>query len=203
MPTFDPETGRHLLTPVDNDQPLRSERLHILGLDDRPHPEFDVFAGELARAAADLARTAQVPYAMVNLFSTGPEGPHQYFAGLHVPGTQPGSLPDAARPEVGRVMSRDHGWCPHVVDRRKPLILNDVCSAPRFAGNEVVDMIGIRTYMGAPLIDEETGTALGTICVIDTEPRPWGRDGLDLIKHHRDQLMDIVYRRAGAGALSR
>jgi hypothetical protein len=200
MPTFDPESGRHLLTPSDDQQPQRSERLRQLGLEDRPEVEFDAFAFDLAKSAADLARLAQAPYAMVNLFSVGPHGPHQYFSGLHVPSAGGGTGIEGAgaQPEVDRVMSRDHGWCPHVVDRRKPLILNDVFAAPRFAGNAVVDMIGIRTYMGAPLIDEDTGIALGTICVIDTEPRPWGREGLDLMKHHRDQLMKLVYRRASA-----
>jgi GAF domain-containing protein len=126
---------------------------------------------------------------MVNLITD-----HQYFAGLHVP--QPASPgADAAQPEVGRVMDRQHGYCPHVLDRRKALVLDDVCAYPRFASNEVVDLIGIRTYLGAPLIDEETGTTLGTICIVDTEPRPWGREGLEFIRDYRDRLMDEIRKR--------
>jgi GAF domain-containing protein len=60
-------------------------------------------------------------------------------------------------------------------------VLDDVCDYPRFAGNPVVDEIGIRSYLGAPLIDR-TGVALGTVCVVDIEPRPWGRPGLETIK---------------------
>jgi GAF domain-containing protein len=59
------------------------------------------------------------------------------------------------------------------VVRRKALVLDDVCDYPRFAGNPVVDKIGIRSYLGAPLLDDRTGTALGTVCVVATEPRPW------------------------------
>jgi GAF domain-containing protein len=115
----------------------------------------------------------------------------QYFAGLHTAPAAPGDV-NAAQP--GRVMDRDHGYCPHVVVRRKALVLDDVCDYPRFAGNPVVDEIGIRSYLGAPLIDR-TGTALGTICVVDIEPRPWGRPGLETIKSMAAELMTQIHAR--------
>jgi GAF domain-containing protein len=96
--------------------------------------------------------------------------------------------------QPGRFMDRDHGYCPHVVVRRKALVLDDVCDYPRFAGNPVVDEIGIRSYLGAPLIDR-TGTALGTICVVDIEPRPWGRAGLETIKSLATELIDKIHAR--------
>jgi GAF domain-containing protein len=58
----------------------------------------------------------------------------------------------------------------------------------------VVDEIGIRSYLGAPLIDR-TGTTLGTICVVDVEPRPWGRAGLETIKSMAADLIDQIHRR--------
>jgi GAF domain-containing protein len=58
----------------------------------------------------------------------------------------------------------------------------------------VVDEIGIRSYLGAPLIDR-TGTTLGTICVVDTEPRPWGRPGLETIKALAAELMERINQR--------
>src|SRR3954468_1964432 len=114
----------------------------------------------------------------------------QYLGGLYAP---PG--PDGAT-ELGREVPLDHGYCPHVVVRRKALVLDDVCDYPRFAGNPVVDKLGIRTYVGAPLIDR-TGTALGTICLIDSEPRPWGHPGLALIKDRAADLMQRIRRREG------
>ncbi|MFE9367515.1 GAF domain-containing protein [Streptomyces sp. NPDC006978] len=69
----------------------------------------------------------------------------------------------------------------YVLVRRKALVLEDVCDYPRFAGDPVVDDMGIRSYLGAPLIDR-TGVALGTVCAVDTVPRAWGRAGLDTIK---------------------
>ena len=68
-----------------------------------------------------------------------------------------------------------------MVVRRKGLVLEDVREYPKFAGNPVVDDHGIRSYLGAPLLDR-TGIALGTVCVMDVQPRPWGRAGLETIK---------------------
>ena len=65
------------------------------------------------------------------------------------------------------------------------------------AGNPVVDEIGIRTYLGAPLIDR-TGVAIGTICVVDLEPRPWGRTGLETIKSFAAELTAHLDRREAA-----
>ncbi|UNO43122.1 GAF domain-containing protein [Streptomyces sp. MST-110588] len=113
---------------------------------------------------------------------------------LH-PGERPGARGTRARAAerpAGRVMARDHGYCPHVIVRRKALVLEDVCDYPRFAGNPVVDEIGIRSYLGAPLIDR-TGTALGTVCVVDLEPRPWGREGLDTIKTMAAELVEQIH----------
>ena len=173
-------SGHHPLTPVDPEVGSRMRRLHELGLGDQPVPEFDDFARKLSEVTG-------APYAMVNFISEN----RQYFAGLHTAPPPPGSPPEA---QPGRVMDRDHGYCPHVVVRRKALVLDDVCDYPRFAGNPVVDEIGIRSYLGAPLIDR-TGTTLGTICVVDVEPRPWGRPGLETIKSMAAELIDQIHRR--------
>ncbi|MYW62872.1 GAF domain-containing protein [Streptomyces sp. SID8379] len=188
--TYD-ATGRLLLTPVDKEGPDRARRLRRLDLGQRPEPAFDMFADRLADVTG-------APYAMVNFIDEN----RQFFAGLHTPdgGHRGGELSAAAAESVAdssvsRYMARDHGYCPHVVVRRKALVLEDVCDYPRFAGNPVVDEIGIRSYLGAPLIDDRTGLALGTVCVVDTEPRPWGRSGLATIKAMAGELMDLVRRR--------
>ncbi|WP_019812841.1 GAF domain-containing protein [Saccharomonospora saliphila] len=180
---------RNLLTaPLDPEIEQRTDRLRMLDLGDRPVPEFD-------SVAARLAEMADAPYAMVNFISEK----QQYFAGLYTPDTSNAGALDAAQTAAqaspGRVMARDHGYCPHVVVRRKALILGDVCDYPRFAGNPVVDEIGIRAYMGVPLIEEETGSALGTICAVASEPRPWGRPELDALKSMATEVMRLIQRR--------
>jgi GAF domain-containing protein len=180
---------RNLLTaPLDPELARRTERLRALGLGTQPEPEFDALASRIADMAG-------APYAMVNFISER----EQYFAGLYAPSSSGTGALDAAQAasnaSPGRVMARDHGYCPHVVVRRKALILGDVCDYPRFAGNPVVDEIGIRAYMGVPLIDEETDTALGTICAVATEPRPWGRPELYTLKSMADEVMQLIRRR--------
>ncbi|WUL21989.1 GAF domain-containing protein [Streptomyces sp. NBC_00353] len=88
----------------------------------------------------------------------------------------------------------DHGYCPHVVARRKALVLEDVCDHPRFADNPVVDETGIRSCLGAPLIDR-TGVAPGAVCAVDTVPRPLERAGLDTIKSLAQELIGHIDRR--------
>jgi GAF domain-containing protein len=148
---------------------------------DRPDPQLDHFARQLAHDAG-------VPYAMVNLFTGG----EQHFLGLCTPDGHD------ALPAVGRQMPIEHGFCPDVVARGKALVLPDVCAYPRFASNPVVDLIGIRTYAGAPLI-HDSGTVLGTVCFVGPQvlPDSTGRNSLALIKEQRDQVMDYLYRGAG------
>ncbi|SFK31670.1 MULTISPECIES: GAF domain-containing protein [Amycolatopsis] len=179
---------RLLAAPRDPEVQARMERLRALGIGTEPDPDFDAFA-------AKLAQITGAPFAMVNFINDR----EQYFAGLFTPSsTQRGAALQAAQASehagVSRTMGLDHGFCPHVVVRRKALVLDDVCDYPRFVGNPVIDKLGIRTYLGAPLIDR-TGTALGTICVIDTQPRSWGRAGLNTIKGLANELVEQLNRR--------
>lgn len=179
--------ARLLLTPEDKEAPARARRLFQLGLGEHPDPALDVFADHLA----ELAGT---PYAMVNFIGEN----RQFFAGLHVRQAVSLARADDTKPELGRQMERDHGFCPHVVVRHKALVLEDVRDYPRFAGNPIVDEFGIRSYLGAPLIDS-TGMALGTVCVVDVEPRPWGKAGLETIKASAAELVMRLERRAADG----
>lgn len=178
---YDP-TIHTLITPADPEAPARERRLRELGLGDRPEQEFDEFA-------ARLAAMADGPLAMVNFIGVT----QQYFAGLYAPSVQPaGSASAAASSETGRTMMKTHGWCPLVVVRKKALVLDDVCAYPRFATNPVIGELGIRAYLGAPLIDEDTGIALGTICVVDTQQHQWGRPGLELIKSMAQEMTQRI-----------
>ncbi|WP_431994555.1 GAF domain-containing protein [Streptomyces griseoflavus] len=187
--SYDPPrpAGRLLLTPEDKEAPARVRRLRALGLGSHPEPSLDVFAYSLAELTG-------APYAMVNFL--GLEG--QFFAGLHTPAAAPAHRGDGTGALLGRVLPRDHGFCPHVVARRRALALEDVSDYPRFAGNPVVDEFGIRSYLGAPLIDS-TGTVLGTVSVTDVRPRAWGRPGLDAIKAQAAGLVPRLERREGDG----
>ncbi|MEU5677101.1 GAF domain-containing protein [Streptomyces rochei] len=155
----------------------RYELLNRLGVPPVANEDFD----ELAR---NMAEQAGFLYGFVNLFLEG-----QTFVGLHQPPADSGFV------IVGRTMSRDHGWCPEVMARRKALPLHDVHASPRFSGNAVVDAVGIRSYFGAPLI-HDSGTVLGTVCVIDPEKRPLAeaRRLRDIVINASAQVMDHIAR---------
>ncbi|MFE7039677.1 GAF domain-containing protein [Streptomyces atratus] len=186
--------GRMLLTPVDRDAFVRTQRLRTLGLGEHGDASFDNFDAFADR----VAEVTEVPFSMVNFI----DGNRQFHAGLHTPaGMHRGfdlGATAAGSGRGGRYVALDRGYCPHVVVRRKALVLEDVCDYPRFAGNPVVDEIGIRSYLGAPLIDR-TGIALGAVCAVDTVPRPWGRAGLDTIKSLAQELVGHIQRREDKG----
>jgi GAF domain-containing protein len=168
-------TGYLMLTPDDPDAAPRA-RLHAeLGLAAAPVPEFD-------EAARELAEATRASHARVTLVGVA----RQYFAGLHAP---PGE-------RLVRDADRDRGFCPHVVVRRRALALDDARDYPRFAANPAVDEDGIRSYLGAPLMDP-SGVALGTLCAQDRTPRPWGPKDLSTVKDAAAELTRrILARRA-------
>ncbi|NUS16209.1 MAG: GAF domain-containing protein [Streptomyces sp.] len=148
----------------------RAELLARLGAPTGPDDRMDQFADHLAEITGML-------YGFVNIFLT-----EQTFVGLHNP------PPDSGYLILGRTMSLEDGWCPAVVKRQKALPLWDVHASSLFSGNLVVDMVGIRSYFGAPLIVE--GIVLGTVCAIDPDARPRTdaqrlldavKDGADLV----------------------
>jgi GAF domain-containing protein len=191
--TYNPTGSAHRLdnrfvaAPNDPAAAQRVQRLRALGFGIAPDPEFDGLA-------AKIAHTAGTPYAMVNFVLDT----HQYFAGLYeAPAAGHGALEAAkaaAQGSVPRAMDLDHGFCPHVVDIKHALVLDDVCAWPRFAGNPVVDELGIRSYIGAPLIDR-SGTVLGTVCAISTQQSTWGTPGVEMIKSMAAEVMELINNR--------
>lgn len=180
--TYDPDSGLYLpKRGPDQDSHQRLGQLDDLGLGG-PAAVFDAFATTMAHDfAAQLPSDAGLPWAMINIFTT-----EQTFIGLYCP-------PD--KTQVGRTMSLDRGFCRVVVRRRLPLVLADVCASSRYGSDPVVDELNIATYTGAPLIHH--GSVLGTVCVLNTSPRPssTNQQAQEFIVGRRDALIDSINQR--------
>ncbi|SFR56903.1 response regulator [Thiomicrospira sp. ALE5] len=80
---------------------------------------------------------------------------------------------------------RDISFCAHAINQREIFEVSDATQDPRFADNPLVSgEAHIRFYAGAPLITHE-GYALGTLCIVDTQPRK-------LSQQERDTLRDLA-----------
>jgi two-component sensor histidine kinase len=80
------------------------------------------------------------------------------------------------RAQVGFDISstpRGHSICETVFDAGCQVVIPDLLEDPRTRYNPVVIANGIRFYAGHPVRDAE-GEIVGTVCVMDAEPRPGG-----------------------------
>jgi PAS domain S-box-containing protein len=115
-------------------------------LDTEPEPIFDQIT-ELA------ARRLKAKSSAVTLV----DHDRQWFKARHC----------LAAPETSREVS----FCGHAILASGPFIVLDTTQDDRFRNNPLVtDGPKIRFFMGAPLL-RDSGSALGTLCVIDTKPR--------------------------------
>lgn len=75
-----------------------------------------------------------------------------------------------------RETRRDISICAHAIQQRELFIVPDTLKDARFRNNPlVVDEPHVRFYAGTPLVNDD-GFALGTLCVVDREPRELNAD---------------------------
>ncbi len=71
---------------------------------------------------------------------------------------------------------RDISFCGHAIIDKEPLIVTNALEDERFADNPLVcSAPDIRFYAGCP-ITAPNGSRIGTLCLIDQEPRPFSDD---------------------------
>ncbi len=128
-------------------------------------PDFD----DIVRLAAD---TFGAPIAVVNLIANG----RQWF-----------------KAEVGigaRELPLDVSICVHAILQGDTMVVPDTLLDDRFVRNPLVTAAGgLRFYAGA-LLKTEEGLPLGTVCVLDRQPRPEG------ITDHQRLTLEVLARLA-------
>jgi hypothetical protein len=144
---------------VGDDQ--RLEALQATGLlDSDISPSFD----RLARLASHVLHA---PVALVSLVDSD----RQFFKSCL-------GLPEPWASERGSPLT--HSFCQHAVASREALIVSDAREHPVLRDNLAIRDIGVIAYAGIPLIDD-AGNALGTLCVIDSQPRHWTSHQIELL----------------------
>ncbi len=72
--------------------------------------------------------------------------------------------------------------CSLAIMENQPTIFNDATAEPCLLANPLVaGEFGLRFYAGAPIITDD-GQAIGTVCVVDKEPREFSEKELELLK---------------------
>lgn len=148
-------------------------------LDPRAQALFDA----AAQRAADIF---DMPMAMVSLI----DADAQTVRGAH--GTlarhADTEADDAAARGDELDMPRELSMCGHVVANAQTLVVPDIAKDMRFAGNPSLQAKGLRFYAGAPLRDA-AGQVLGTLCLLDVEPRALTRREVRLLEAMASDLM--------------
>lgn len=95
-------------------------------------------------------------------------------------------------------IGRDPGLCASAILQVEPWVLTDARVNTRALANPLVaGEFGLRFYIGAPLRTQD-GFNLGTLCVIDREPRPVSERQIAHLKHLAALVMDQMELRLSA-----
>lgn len=134
-------------------------------LDTSPELEFD----ELTRLASELC---DAPIALVGLLDEH----RNWFKSAQ--GT--GGI---------RESPREISFCTHAIQGQGVMVVPDTHHDPRFSSNPLVTQAPhLRFYAGAPLRTPE-GSALGTLCIMDTRPRQLTAQQQDILEVLSHQVM--------------
>jgi two-component sensor histidine kinase len=95
-------------------------------------------------------------------------------------------------------IDREPGLCASAILQAEPWILLDAKTDPRSLANPLVaSEFGLRFYVGVPL-ETSDGFNLGTLCVIDKEPRTVNQTQIENLKDLAASVMDQMELRLAA-----
>jgi hypothetical protein len=142
--------------------PARVEALRATGLlDSETEEAFD----RLTQLAAKLLNA---PVALVSLVDED----RQFFKS---------SLGLAEPWHSARQTPLSHSFCQHTLRTRETLVIEDARTHVLVRDNPAIGDLDVVAYAGVPLITAD-GHVLGTLCVIDHQPRSWTADQIDTLE---------------------
>ncbi len=84
---------------------------------------------------------------------------------------------------------RDASFCSHAIEHDTVMVVPDATLDPKFKNNPLVlQEPKIRFYAGCP-VHADTGSRLGTLCLIDREPREFSRHD-ETVLHYAARMID-------------
>jgi GAF domain-containing protein len=166
-------TGTPAVAPDTEQDQLTA--LQDLGLTSLRERRFD----DVSRS---VAQSFDVPIALVS-FVDDVHRPQAEGAGQNPEAQGPGRAPHEETLDA------------HVIAANEVLVSEDVTEDPRFADDPLVLEKGIRFYAGAPL-RTSSGVVVGSLCIIDTQPREFPEENRQRLQQMADELMVRIENRA-------
>ncbi len=92
-------------------------------------------------------------------------------------------------------------FCRHVVVDDEPLVISDSRADERTSDNSTTEAHGFHAYLGVPVHDHDDHV-LGSLCVIDYQPRPWSDRHLGAMRDLADALETELRLRSTSATLT-
>lgn len=90
---------------------------------------------------------------------------------------------------------REHAFCRYAILGQESMVVEDMAQDERFTDHPfVVGPPHLRFYAGALLVSDR-GLSVGSLCVLDVQPRVFDRDRLRLLERLARQAMDALETR--------
>ncbi len=144
---------------------LNLERLRILRDLALLNDNFETIYDKLTQYASDIIGA---PVSLVSMVAAD----YQFFKS-HV------GLPDPWSTRRSTPLS--HSFCQHVVANNEPLIVEDAREVNFLKDNMAIPDLNVIGYLGFPLT-LSSEMSLGSFCVIDSEPRKWTDNEVNIMQ---------------------
>jgi GAF domain-containing protein len=142
-------------------------------------------AGYFTKLAQIVAKVFDAPIALVSLVG---KSEVEFPGNVGMPGTV--SVP------------RGDSLCSLAILDAGPTIFNDALQEPCLLANPLVTgEFGLRFYAGAPIVTDD-GFALGTVCIVDKEPRPFSEREQEMLQEFATSAMQDIEARLQSLELS-